>query len=359
MEKYVAYVSTYTSGNKESHGIKVYDVDMEKGVLIPKADVVISNSSYVTISKNGRFLYSITDFGVESFSIGTDGMLTLINRGGINGMRGCYLSTDYTDRFLFCGGYHDGKLTVLRLNEDGSVGDICEEIYHKGWGSVAERNFRPHISCVKPTKDNRYVLEADLGMDHVNVYKFNKKTGKLKPEDVLRSEQESAPRHLRFSMDGRFLYVVHELKNYIEVYSYRDNNGDPVFEKLQKVSTLNDDHAAASAASALRFSRDYRYLLSSNAGDNSAAVFEASQEDGLLRKVMILPIAGEYPKDVALFPDNRHLVSLNQDSCDMTFFKVDLEKGHLIMSAKPLKVDQPNTITFYRLPEGDTWFGSK
>ena len=29
-------------------------------------------------------------------------------------MRGCYLSTDYTDRFLFVAGYHDGKLTDSR-----------------------------------------------------------------------------------------------------------------------------------------------------------------------------------------------------------------------------------------------------
>ena len=319
MERDVAYTSTYTSGNQENHGIKVYDVNMEKGILEPKADVVITNSSYATISRNRRFLYSITDFGVESFVIGADGMLTLLNRGGINGMRGCYLSTDLSDRFLFCGGYHDGKLTVLRLKDDGSVGEIVEEIYHKGWGSVAERNFRPHISCVKMTRDNHYLLEADLGMDHVNIYRLDHETGKLSMVDVLRSEQESAPRHLRFSADGKYLYVVHELKNYIDVYSYHEVKEMPVFEKIQKISTLNPDHAAASAASALNFSEDYRYLVSSNAGDNSVAVYEADPRDGMLRKVMILPIAGEYPKDAALFPDNRHLISLNQDSNNMTF----------------------------------------
>ena len=43
-------------------------------------------------------------------------------------MRGCYLSTDYEDKFLFCAGYHDGKITVLRLDpETGKVGEITEE----------------------------------------------------------------------------------------------------------------------------------------------------------------------------------------------------------------------------------------
>ena len=66
-QKYVAYISTYTMG--DDHGIKIYDVDMEKGRLSEKAEVEITNSSYVTISHNRKYLYSITDFGVEAFNI--------------------------------------------------------------------------------------------------------------------------------------------------------------------------------------------------------------------------------------------------------------------------------------------------
>ena len=93
--KYVAYVSTYTLG--DNHGIKIYDVDMENGRFIEKDQVEITNSSYVTISHNGKYMYSITDFGVEAYKILKDGSLELINHGSINGMRGCYVSTDYTD----------------------------------------------------------------------------------------------------------------------------------------------------------------------------------------------------------------------------------------------------------------------
>ena len=122
-QKYVAYISTYTMG--DDHGIKIYDVDMAKGRLSEKAEVEITNSSYVTISHNRKYLYSITDFGVEAFNILKDGSLEFINKASINGMRGCYLSTDYDDKFLFCAGYHDGKITVLRLDQEtGAVGSI-------------------------------------------------------------------------------------------------------------------------------------------------------------------------------------------------------------------------------------------
>ncbi len=349
--RYVAYVSSYTQTRDQKYGIRIYDVDMEKGYLYEKKQVEITNSSYVSISHNRKFLYSITDLGVESFKILPDGDLQFLNRASINGMRGSHLSTDYEDEFLFVSGYHDGKITVLRLNEDGSVGAITDELFLKGLGSIAERNFRPHVQCVKMTRDNKYLCAADLGMDHVNVYSLNRKTGHIKQCAILHSELESAPRHMKFSKDGHFLYVVHELKNKIDVYFYYERDGAPDFEKIQSISTLDDKNSKGSAASALNFSSDFKYLISSNAGNNSVVIYSIDPDNGFLTKILCLPISGEYPKDAALFPDDRHLVSLNHESNTMTFFKVDLEKGLLIMSGKEISIPKPNVIIFHKLSD--------
>ena len=346
-EKYVAYVSTYTTG--DNHGIKIYDVDMENGRFIEKDKVKITNSSYVTISHNRKYLYSITDFGVESYEIQKDGSLKTINYGPINGMRGCYLSTDYEDRYLFVAGYHDGKTTVLRLREDGGLGEITDEVFHKGLGSVAERSFRPHVSCVKMTRDNRYLMVADLGMDHTYIYRFDHENGKLKNVDILRSEMGSGPRHIKMSRDNRFVYIVHEMKNYIDVYQYEEVNNNPYFNKIQTQSTVNEYHAEGSAASALNFSIDENYLLSSNAGDNSVVIYSINHETGEISKILCLPISGDYPKDAALFPDNRHLVSLNHETNSLTFFSVALEKGLIVMNGKEMGIDRPNCIIFHKL----------
>lgn len=348
-KKYVAYVSTYTHGDR--HGIKIYDVDMEKGRFAEKDRVEITNSSYVSISHNKKWLYSITDFGVEAYEIQKDGSLNMLNFAAINGMRGCYVSTDYKDKFLFVAGYHDGKLTVLKLNDDGSIGEITDEVYHKGLGTVAERNFRPHINCARVTHDNKYLLVTDQGMDHVNVYAFDAIRGKVKLVDVIRSDMESGPRHVKISKNGRFIYIIHEWKCYIDVYSYEDQDGDPVFEKIQKVSTAKMDKGSNNASSALSFSMDYNYLLTTNAGDNSVVIYNVNEKDGTITKNFCLPISGEYPKDANLFPNNKFLVSLNHESNDMTFFHVDLEAGTLIMNGPEIKVNVPNCIVFYELPE--------
>ena len=347
MDKYVAYVSTYTMGDK--HGIKIFDVNTKTGRFTEKGEVEITNSSYITISHNQKHLYSITDLGVESYHILENGELEFINLASINGMRGCYISTDYKDKFLFVAGYHDGKITVLSLKEDGSIGEIKDEIYHKGLGSIAERNFRPHVNCVKMTRDNRFLCAADLGMDHVNVYSINHETGKLKLVDVIRSEQESAPRHLKFSKDGKFLYIVHEIKNYIDVYTYTVENNNPEFTKIQTISTLNEYHSAGSAASALELSLDCHYLISTNAGDNSVVVYKIEEETGMLDKLFCLPISGDYPKDAILFPDNKHLVSLNHESNTMTFFTVNFENNIIVMNGPEMQVNSPNCIVIHKI----------
>lgn len=346
--KYVAYVSTYTTLNSKT-GIKIFDVDLDKGSMTEKGSVEITNSSYMTCTHNDKFLYSITDFGVVGYRILPDGNLEEINTASINGMRGCYLSTDYEDKFLFVAGYHDGKITVLNINEDGSVGEVTDEIFVRGIGEVADRSYFPHVNCVKMSRDNKYLLAADIGMDHVNVYELNHENGKLKEIDIIRCNMDSAPRHILFSRDGKHVYIVNELSNTIDVYDYTPGEKYPEFEKTQEISTLNDYHASKSVSSALKFSTDGKYLVSSNAGDNSVIVYSINKADGTLTKVLCLPISGSYPKDAALFPDNRHLVSLNNESNTMTFFSVDLENGLLAMCAKEIKIDKPNCIVFYRL----------
>ena len=116
-EKYVAYVGTYTHGS--SIGIHVYDIDIEAGIMTEREVIPVNNASHMTKSYNGKYLYSIADEGVEVLAISPDGSLEPINKVGIDGMRGCYLSTDKSGKFLFVGGYHDGKVTVVHTHRDG------------------------------------------------------------------------------------------------------------------------------------------------------------------------------------------------------------------------------------------------
>ena len=83
---------------------------------------------------------------MEAFAIQPDGDLIPINKKWIGGMRGCYVELDDEDRYLFVGGYHDGRVSMMRLSEDGGVAEIADGIFHKGLGrGVAERSLQ--TSC--------------------------------------------------------------------------------------------------------------------------------------------------------------------------------------------------------------------
>ncbi len=349
-DKYMAYVGSY-SYNGRAKGITVYDVDVEHGNFKYRCEEIVDNASYLTKSHDGRTLYSIADEGIVSFRIMENGALARLNSANIKGMRGNHISTDAEDKYIFVSGYHDGKETVLRLNPDGSVGEITDGVYHKGLGSVAERTFRPHVSCARRTPDGKYVLVADLGIDQVKIYRFDGEKGFLTLVDAIRCDLESGPRKFLFSKDGRFLYLMYEVKNVIDVYTYEEGDRVPVIEKIQTIpSTAPERMSQMTAACAIRMAQDGRHLFCSNAGDNSVSVYDRDPDTGLLKLLCCLPISGDYPKDVAIFPDSRHLASINHASNSISFFNIDYEKGLLTMCNRSISINEPNCCVITKVP---------
>ena len=112
--KYMAYVGSYSYTGK-AKGITVYDVDVEKGLFKERCEMEVDNSSYVTVSHNGKNLYSIADEGVVSFRILENGSLSRLNSAKMKGMRGCHLSTDVDDRGLIKTVPWDGLWTAFSI----------------------------------------------------------------------------------------------------------------------------------------------------------------------------------------------------------------------------------------------------
>ncbi|MDR2889677.1 MAG: beta-propeller fold lactonase family protein [Lachnospiraceae bacterium] len=347
---YVAYVGTYTHGT--SIGIHIYDVDIVAGVMKSRKVVPINNPSHLTVSKNGKFLYSIADEGVEAFRILPDGDLEKINGKPIGGIRGCYVDVDNQNRFLFVGGYHDGRVSMMRLREDGGIEGIADGVFHKGMGrNIAERNSKPHVNCVKltPVKQN-YLCAVDGGLDHVKIYKIDYEAGKLTVADILRCPLDSAPRMICFSPDEEYAYVLCELKNTIEIYKYNCTPNGPKFEFIESVSVMDaKDKASGSGASDLEMSDDGKYLFCSIAGKNAATIYEVNDSEGKLTLVCSNDISGDYPKTLGVFPGGQHFASLNHDSDEITIFQMDFEKKQFLMRTKPLYIETPNCIYIHKL----------
>jgi 6-phosphogluconolactonase len=189
---------------------------------------------------------------------------------------------------------------------------------------------------------------VDNGIDQVHIYRINQETDKLQRVEILRMQRMSGPRVVRFSKDGRYMYVLCELQNEIEVYTYDGSGKLPVFEKIQEISTLSKGghERDFDAAMALNLSPDEKYLYCTTAGENTVSLYKIDEKTGLLDKRFTLPISGVYPKSVVAFPDGKHIAVANNSSNTVNTFTIDYDKNTLVMKGRPQKVDQPNCILF-------------
>lgn len=150
--------------------------------------------------------------------------------------------------------------------------------------------------------------------------------------------------------------MLFELSNEIKVYSYNGNGDIPEFELLQSVSTLakkEDGNVSHNAASGLALAPDGKHLFCTTAGENTVGMFEVDAETGLLERKFVLPVSGDYPKDLVIFPDNQHIAVANHSSNSITTFKVDYEKNIIMMKGKPRKIETPNCINIWPVPDGN------
>ncbi len=339
-ERYVAYVGTYTHGS--SIGVHIYDMDLKAGYMAERDVIPVNNASYMTKSYNGKYLYSIADEGVEVLKIEDDGGLTPINKVGIDGMRGCYLSTNKSGKFLYVGGYHDGKVTVVHTHKDGRLGSVMDGVFHQslGLGVAGSRSSQAHVTCVIPTPDDKYLCAVDNGIDQVKIYRINEKSGKIELYDILRCKLDSAPRMMAFSKDGRYAYINYQLTNEVAVFTYDGKE----FEQIQLISMFKNEPPFGCASMCMKLAPSGNYLYCGVAGENSVAVFEVDKKTGMLKLLMNLPISGEFPKDVDVFPDEKTMVVLNHDSNEIRFFTLDYKNRTMVMKGRPISIDTPNCI---------------
>ena len=125
----------------DSKGIYVYDFDSNTGDFnFKNASENVVNPSYLTVSKDNNFIYSVNESGAESTvsSFGfnaASGKLDLINKQKAKGADPCYIIND--DKNVIVANYSGGNISVFGKNSDGSIAEAKQVVQHS-W----ERNKR-------------------------------------------------------------------------------------------------------------------------------------------------------------------------------------------------------------------------
>lgn len=345
---YYLYVGTYTRA--KSKGIYAWRFDAANGSLREMGLVAeTSNPSFLALAPNGKFLYAANENStgmVSAFAIGAaTGKLTPLNQVSSKGSGPCHVSLDPAGKFVFVANYNSGSIASYKVQPDGSLSEAVSTVQHSGSSVNRQRQSGPHAHSVVVSPDGHFLLSADLGLDEVLVYHIGA-DGSLTPNDPPfgKVAPGSGPRHIAFSRNGRFVYVVSEMIPGVTVFRYDRARGG--LESIQTISSLPEGPVGTSSGAEIAVSPNGKFVYSSNRGANSIAAFAVDPSKGTLTEAGRFPSGGKTPRNFAIDPTGRWLFAAHQDSDSIVKFRINPQSGALEPAGETLEAGAPVCVVF-------------
>ena len=342
-QSFIGYIGTYTKGDSEGIYSFVFHADTGKIEDI-KVAAKLDNPTYLAISSNNQFLYSVakegSKGGVSAFALNkSNGELQLLNTLTAEGSPPCHVSLDRDNRYLLSGNYHKGLVEAYTLNkENGSINGEPSIVEHKG---VTEDQ-KPHTHFAAFTPDEQFITVIDLGLDQLLTYKLL--NDQLIKVSQLNLKPGSGPRHLVFHPNGQYAYLLTELSSEIIVVKYDEEKG--TFTQVQSISTIPTHFTENNQCSAIHISSDGNFIYAGNRGHNSIAVFRVDQDTNTLVFVEYISSEGAWPRDFSLDPTETFVIGSNQESSNLVVYRRDSVTGKLTLLQADIEVPHPVCIKF-------------
>ncbi len=344
-EEFYLLIGTYTQ--ESSEGIYLYKFDTQTGAIDSvNAAEGIANPSYLAISDDHNFVYAVNEMAdsakatVSAFRFDRENeQLNFLNKQSSGGGAPCYVSIDKTGGYAFVGNYLGGSFSVLPINEDGSLAGASQTITHEGSSVNENRQQNPHVHCTYPAPDNSALVVNDLGIDYVTTYSFDEQTGTISETDTsaYKTTPGAGPRHITFSPDGDYAYLINELDGSVVAFSYEDG-----LQPLQTVSALPDGFEGAVSGADIHVSPDGEFLYVSMREDlNEIVIFNIDQQNGRLSYVDRQSTNGKHPRNFMIDPTGNYLLTANMNSDNIVVFERDQSTGKLQPTGMEIALSMP------------------
>jgi 6-phosphogluconolactonase len=340
------YIGTFTD-QAGSKGIYRSSLDTDTGKLaVPTLAVEAKSPNFLALSPDYRFIFAALDSTVGSYRVRADGTLLPLNEQPSGGGVPCYVSLDESARHLFVANYVGGNIAAFAVHPDGTIGDRTALISFTGSGPDATRQTKPYAHSVYVDPEGKFVYACDLGSDHVWIFRLRAERPFLVPA-VPPSAQVppgSGPRHLAFSPNGKFVYVVSEMGLGVTVFSRNSSSG--ALTALETVSNLPPDTPTTGSTAAEIFCHPSgRWLYVSTRGADKISVF-AIAPDGKLNLTQSVPAGVKVPRSFALDPMGKWLVTAGQGDNRLAVLRIDQATGQLTATDQAIPVPAPVCVLF-------------
>jgi 6-phosphogluconolactonase len=351
----LVYVGTYTTGKSE--GIYLYRLNLSSGELKHVATTSrVVNPSFLALAPNRRYLYAVNEveeFGgrksgaVSAFAVDQrTGELRLLNQQPSLGANPCFVDVDAGGRFVLIANYTGGNVAVFPVERDGGLGQATDLKQDLGSSINQKRQEGPHAHCIVLDPTNQFAYSCDLGTDKLMIYRFDGRTGKLRPAEQPWAQVRpgAGPRHLAFHSNAKKVFVLNELDSTVTTFARDPLKGS--LKEAQTLSTLPKNFTGTSWSADIHVSLDGRFVYCSNRGHDSIAIFAIGSRHGDLSLVGHEPTRGMTPRNFAIDPTGTFLLVANQNSDNIVTFRRDKKTGRLNATGHVAEVPSPVCLRF-------------
>jgi 6-phosphogluconolactonase len=346
--QYYLLVGTYTDVNNPDKSICVYNFNEKNGSATEKNHIAANNPSYLVASNDGKYIYSVNesaDGKISAFSFDKKtAALTLLNSEDNNGSNPCYVAIDKTGKWLFAGNYSSGNLTLRPIQTNGTIGNTKQIVKHVGSSADKTRQETAHVHCTYISPDNKYLYVPDLGIDKVMIYPFDAATGTLDEKNATfyKANAGSGPRHITFTKNGTFGYLVEEMSGAVIVLKREENQ----LQKIQQINSLPAEEKGAGAD--IHLSPDEHFLYVSQRSNSTIQIFKVNKMTGTISFVSSQSTLGDFPRNFSIHPSGKFLVVGNQRSHFSVIFSIDKKTGLLTDTGKRINIQSPVSHVWIR-----------
>ena len=336
-------VGTYTEGTA-AEGVYLYSYDAETAETQLLGVAPSGNPSFVIVSPDNARAYAVNEYndgrqGVSSFALSRESIKpinSVLIPESVPGEDPCNILL--TGNTVMTSNYTGGSVTAFPVADDGSLGALSQSY-------VSETEEEPaHMHCAMASPDGKYIFVTNLGMDCI--HRFVKEEGSQPlGESVIawqnRDTVKYGPRHMVFSADGRFAYLLCELGDQLVVFSY----GDGILTPIQTLTAYDGEgHGSAD----IHLSPDGRFLYTSHRlKEDGIAIFAVDPANGMVEKRGYQP-TGRHPRNFAISPDGRYLLCACRDDNRIEFYRINADTGALAPTGKAIQVGAPVCVQFVR-----------
>ena len=339
--KHLVYVGT--NSVRGSKGIYTLTLDDTSGEMSIITATEAENSAYMCLSSNRKYLYSVIESlqydgvpggGVASFTI-NNGIPVLNNKRYAWGGWPCHICFDRIEANIMVSVFRNGTWVVYPLGKDGS---IQPEIFKKVHSDPNGRPSRIHASI--PSPDNSFAFVADCGLDCVYIYSIQ--TAHLIA--TIRLPDCCGPRQMVFSPQLNHLYLLTEASCELMTFCYNPLSADILQLIDTKTIKRIDGYEGPNYGGGLHFDPSFNFLLATNRGHNSIAVFQIDQKSGIPYLINHKMLAGDHCREFAFTPDGRIIVAGLQHTDIVQSFWFDANNGTIKETGYTLDIPSPSSI---------------